>query len=120
MDKRILKLKDTITGNLKSPATIKEMSAEINISASHLRQLFKRETGMPFGEYVREQRLKRARELLETTYMRVQEVGTEVGFYDQSYFNRLFKKKYGLTPGKYHDKHYVMFQSINDSTDEKS
>lgn len=120
MDKRILKLKNTITEDLKSLAEIENMSAEMNMSASHLRQLFKKETGMSFGEFVRQKRLERARELLETTYMRVQEVGATVGIHDQSYFNRLFKKKYGLTPGKYHDEHCVMFKRTNDSIDEKS
>lgn len=120
MDKRILIIKNTISENLKSPATIEEISAEMNVSASRLRQLFKKETGMSFGEYVRGQRLERARELLETTFMRLQEVSAAVGIDDQSYFNRLFKRKYGLTPGKYHDEYCVMFKSINDSTEKKS
>ncbi len=117
MDKRILIIKNTVAKNLKSPATVEEMSVEINVSASRLRQLFKKETGMSFGEYVRQQRLERARELLETTFMRVQEVSAAIGIHDQSYFNRLFKEKYGLTPGKYHDEHCVMFKPTNDSTD---
>lgn len=120
MDKRILLLKNTIITDLTSTATIEEISAEINMSASRLRQLFKEETGMPFGEFVRQQRLERARELLETTYLRVQEVGAAVGVYDQSYFNRLFKKKYGLTPRKYHEEHCVMYKSNDNLTDKKS
>lgn len=85
MDKRVLIVKDIIIKNLNSPAAIEKMSVEVNMSASRLRQLFKKETGMPISEYVREKRLERARELLETTHLRVQEVGAAVGIHDQSY-----------------------------------
>jgi two-component system response regulator YesN len=114
MDKRILILKGLILANLQSPPTVEEISAELNVSASRLRQLIKEETGMPFGEFVRDLRLERARELLETTFLRVQEIGAAVGIGDQSYFNRVFKEKYGMTPGKYHDEHCVMFKSIEE------
>lgn len=114
MDKRILLIEKTLLENLKNPPTIEDLSVRYNISASRLRQLFKKETGLPFGEFIRQKRLEKARELLETTFMRVQEVGTAVGIFDQSYFNRAFKEKYGLSPGKYHDKYCVIFESINE------
>lgn len=119
MDKRILKITDRIFANLKSPPTIEDLSEEFNVSASRLRQLFRKETEMPFGEYVRLQRLERARELLETTHLRVKEIGAAVGFGDQSFFNRAFKERFGLTPGEYHDKHCVTFKSPGSSSDEK-
>ncbi len=116
MDYRIFVLKKTIIKNLELPLTIEELRAEVNLSASHLRRLFKEETKMSFGEFVREQRLERARELLATTLMRAKEVGAAVGIYDQAYFNRLFKNKYGLTPRKYHEENYVKFKSIGDAS----
>lgn len=118
MDRRILIVKRTICANLKSPPTVEQISAELNLSASRLRQLVKETTGMAFGEYVRHQRLERARELLETTFLHAQEVGVAVGFADQSYFNRLFKEKYGLAPRKYHDENCRMFKAVEDFKDE--
>lgn len=120
MDKRILILRRLVLANLKFPPSIEEISVELNVSASRLRQIVKKETGMPFAEYVRHQRLEQARTLLETTFMRVQEVGTAVGIGDQSYFNRVFKEKYGSTPGKYHNEHCLLFKSIDDSSESTS
>ena len=117
MDKRILVIERTIRANLKSPPTVEEISAELNISASRLRQIVKAATGTAFGAFVRRQRPERARELLETTFLRTQEVGAAVGIADQSYFNRLFKEKYGLSPSRYHAEHCRMFKSAEDSND---
>jgi len=58
-------------------------------------------------------RLEKACELLETKFDRVQEIGAAVGIYDQSYFVRLFKEKYNLTPTEYRDKNHEDFKSIN-------
>lgn len=110
MDQRISMLKETIINNLELSFTIEELSAAINLSVSRLRQIVKEETGLSFGEFVREQRLERARELLETTLMSVKEVGAAVGISEQSYFNRLFKEKYNLTPREYHKQNCVLFK----------
>ena len=115
MDKRILLLRNLILANLTSLPNIEEISIKLNISTSRLRQITKESTGMSFGEYVRHQRLERARELLETTFLRAQEVSVAVGIGDQSYFNRIFKEKYGLSPKKYHAEHCRMYKSDGDS-----
>ena len=112
MDKRILFLKEQILIAIKSPPTIEKLAAQINVSPSRLRQIFKAEMKMPFGEYVGHLQMERACELLETTFMRIQEVGVAVGFRDQSYFNRAFKEKYGLSPNKHRSMNHRNFNQI--------
>ena len=51
--------------------------------------------------YILEMRVKRAAELLENTDLPMQKVGEEVGFSDQNYFSRIFKKYKGRTPSSY-------------------
>lgn len=112
MDKRILLLREQILTKLHSPLTAEELAAHINVSPSRLRQIFKTETGMPFGEYVRHLQMEHARELLETTFMRIQEIGVAAGFHDQSYFNRVFKEKYGLSPNKHRNTNHQDFKKL--------
>lgn len=74
---------------------------------------------MSIGEYLKNLRMQKAGELLETTSLSVKEVGAAVGMLDQSHFVRAFKKSYGLTPSQYRDKavsRTVGLPRINKST----
>ena len=61
----------------------------------------KRELGMTFSEYVLHVRMEHARELLEQENLRIYEVAIRVGYSNQYYFNKLFKRTYGISPGQY-------------------
>lgn len=56
---------------------------------------------MTFSEYLTGVRIKRAKEVLCTTGMTIQEVAAEVGYNDEKYFSRAFKKEKGMTPSKW-------------------
>lgn len=86
---------------LRTQPTLEEMSQAVNLSPSRLRSLFKVETGMSPTEYLKDLRLARARELLETTFLQVKEIRIKVGIPDQSNFVRDFKRKYGVSPTEY-------------------
>jgi AraC-like DNA-binding protein len=73
----------------------------VNLSPSRLHQLFKEETGLPPARYLRQLRMRRAKELLETTHLSVKQVMAGVGLTDESHFVRDFKKSCGLTPARY-------------------
>ncbi|MGI8468346.1 MAG: helix-turn-helix transcriptional regulator [Pyrinomonadaceae bacterium] len=105
-NKKMLLLKEKILAEIKKPPTVEELAVWANVSPSRLRQIFKQETGMPFVTYTRHLQLERARESLETTLDNIQQISVAVGFHDQSYFNRLFKEKYGLTPIEYRDNNH--------------
>lgn len=55
--------------------------------------------------YVRLARLEAAKELLETTFLSVKEIGGLAGFVDNSHFVRYFKKRYGATPSEHRKAH---------------
>ena len=84
-----------------SPA---ELAALVNLSPSRLHQIFKEETGVPPARYLRQLRMSRARELLETTHFSVKQVMAFVGLTDESHFVRDFKKSCGLTPARYRER----------------
>lgn len=84
-----------------SPA---KLAASVNLSPSRLHQLFKEETGLPPARYLRQLRMRRAKELLETTHLSVKQVMAGVGVSDESHFVRDFKKTCGLTPARYRER----------------
>ena len=57
--------------------------------------------GMPFTTYLNDYRLTLAAKSLLETHKAVLEIASECGFENLSYFNRIFKKKYGITPREY-------------------
>jgi AraC family transcriptional regulator, arabinose operon regulatory protein len=101
MDPRVQRIILLMTVDLRREITLDEMTRAVNLSASRLRHLFKDEMGTSLHQYLKSQRLRVARELMETTFLNVQEVMHRVGVKDKSHFVRDFKKVYGLTPLRY-------------------
>ncbi|MCA1557798.1 MAG: AraC family transcriptional regulator [Acidobacteria bacterium] len=105
MDSRLQKVVNLIQKDLSRKITLSEMAESVNLSATHLRALFKSEIGMTPVQYQKKLRLLEARTLLESTFLNVQEVMVRVGLSDDSHFVRDFKKLYGLTPAQYRTQH---------------
>ena len=104
MDQRVQKTISLMKEHLHKGWPAGRLAKFVNLSPSRLHQLFKEETGLPPAKYLRLLRMKRAGELLETTYLSVKEVMAKVGVTDESHFVRDFKKTYGLTPAKYRER----------------
>ncbi len=101
MDQRVRSVIVFMRTNLVRPISVKEMAASVQLSPSHLRQLFKAETGTSLARYLRELRMQRAKELLETTFLSVKQVAAKVGVASISHFVTDFKKSCGTTPTQY-------------------
>jgi len=81
--------------------TIRDLALEINLSPSHLQRLFKHETGVSIGEWLCEQRLRRAASLLEKSYLSVKEIAHTVGYQHPSSFIRAFERRFTQAPARY-------------------
>lgn len=92
--------------DLRSRRTLGDMAHAVNLTTFHFCHLFKAETGSSPARYLKNLRLERARELLETTLLSVKEVRALVGLNDESHFARDFRATYGLTPQQYRE-HYL-------------
>lgn len=102
--KNIEKLKSVIKYvelNYASPMTIAEMADLAGFSESHFMKYFKNTMGVPFTAYLNSYRLTMAGRLLLQSDDTILSIATEVGFDNLSYFNRAFKKQYGMTPSEY-------------------
>lgn len=80
---------------------LKTISQEFHLNSSYISQLIKNETGLTYTQYITELRMNKAKELLKTTRLSLNEISEAVGFHDYFYFIKKFKREVGITPGKY-------------------
>jgi transcriptional regulator GlxA family with amidase domain len=105
MDPRVRKVTSLMTRKLHQEFNLAEVAQTMNLSASRLRHIFKKEIGLSPRQYLKAQRIERARQLLEITYFNVKEIMIRVGIKDQSHFTKDFKSLYGLSPALYRKQH---------------
>ncbi len=90
-----------ISDNLTANLTVSEIATAVNIANSTLSAKFKREVGVSVGEYVDYRLILSAMELLTTTEKSISEISDILGYCDQFYFSRRFKRRYGISPQKF-------------------
>ena len=90
---------DYIGDNLANDVSLDIIAEVAGISPYHFTRLFKRSTGRTLHQYVLDQRLAAAKRLLLSGRHTIAEVAALAGFADQSHLHRLFKQRYGVTPG---------------------
>jgi AraC-like DNA-binding protein len=78
--------------------SIRELAADLGMSASHLRARFRASCGISLGRHMRELRLERARGLLRMSPARVSEIAEQCGFASPYSFSRAFSRRYGESP----------------------
>ncbi|GAA0351918.1 transcriptional regulator YesS [Alkalibacterium iburiense] len=83
---------------------LEECADKLNINTYTLSKWFKQIIGTNFIDYLTTYRLEQSKKLLINTNKKIREIAEDVG-YKNSYFNRIFKKNQGLTPGQYRKKH---------------
>lgn len=80
---------------------VRKLSSLLNLSSSQTLRKVKGATGKSVNQFIREIRLGKATKLLKETDLTSSEIAYQVGFNSASYFNRSFRKKFGITPGEY-------------------
>ena len=85
--------------------TLPQLAENVHFSANYLSAQIKKKTGMSYINYVSLLRMEYAEQLLTGTNLKVSEVAAKCGYHDNSYFNRIFCRKYGTTPEQYRKAH---------------
>ena len=81
--------------------TLDMLSDNFHLSKPYLSKYIKEKTGMTFQDAVKEERMKKAKNLLKETSQNVESIAAAVGYENAEHFNRTFKKEFGLTPVQY-------------------
>lgn len=83
--------------------SLQQVAGQVHLHPGHLSELFKKETGLTFGDFVTNMRIRRAMEMLAVSPAKVSEVAAIIGYEDVKYFSRLFKKHTGKTPSEFRE-----------------
>lgn len=81
--------------------TIEVLSNQLHLNYAYLCSVFKRCMDMTINRYIKQYRLEKAKELLDTTQLGIAEIAAAVGFQNTNYFSKCFKKNYGISPSDY-------------------
>lgn len=87
--------------NYANKLTIKDICSALSCSKSALLTSFKAEYGTTVNSYISDLRVTEAKRLLRTTNLSMSEIADATGFYDQSYFSKVFLQKTSTTPSEY-------------------
>lgn len=97
----IIPVVEYIRKNIRENISLKELSDKACMSTTSFYRFFKRELGMSPIEFILNEKIKQAKQLLKNPTIQVNEVCFQSGFEDCNYFIRLFKKYEGITPKQY-------------------
>ena len=89
---------------------VSEYAAVLNISAGHLSEVVKEQSGRPAIKHIHERLVLEARRLLVHTGTSLKEITVDLGFSDASYFTRFFKRETGVTPANYRNSIRKMYR----------
>lgn len=89
--------------DLSADLSLKALAEFLNVNASYLSNLFRKETGMTVTTYVNQKRMEYAAWLLSSTQFPISTIAQHCGILDDNYFTKLFKKQYDITPTAFRD-----------------
>jgi two-component system response regulator YesN len=90
-----------IKEHFDQPLTLGDLGERFYFSPNYLSALIKSRTGVPFKQYLQTLRMEKAVARLRYSDEKVADIALSVGFSDPAYFNRIFKKQYGVSPDSY-------------------
>ena len=90
-----------INENFAKDITLNDVAKHVFLSPIYFSAYFKKKTGERYIDYLQSIKLKKARELLEDTNVKIPTIAEMSGFRDTNYFHKIFKNQTGLTPSEY-------------------
>ena len=97
----IVKVVEYLSLNYTQNVSMDALCQLSDYSSSHLAKIFKQETGRTMTQYIADLRCRQAAEMLRETNLPIQEISSYVGYTDNNYFVKVFKKVMGNTPSEY-------------------
>jgi AraC-like DNA-binding protein len=104
---RITQSVEFMKGHLREPLKIATLAALVHLSRSHYTTLFRRVTGYAPQSFLNHLRMQRAVQLLNATELSIKQISDQLGFSDQFYFSRAFKRMHNLSPSEHRRRYSV-------------
>ncbi len=96
-DERMIEIMNYIQANYID-ITLDDLAEKFYLSKPYISKYIKEKSGLTFGELVKKIRMKKAKALLKSSNMTVENIALSVGYQNVEHFNRMFKKAYNTTP----------------------
>ena len=93
--------RDYVFSHIGESVTTEALSRELGMNRTYLCKLFAEETGLTINQYVTLIKMEEARRLLDISQKSIAEISEYLGFSSQSYFQKVFKKSFRMTPTEY-------------------
>lgn len=119
LDPRITACLERLCQNLSAPLTLDSMARDVGLSVSRLAHLFRAQVGQTPQQFLEQQRLERAQQMLELSGRSISDIAAEVGYENPFYFTLRFKKWTGLSPRDYRRKQAQSAPVIPDAKHER-
>lgn len=100
---QVNKILTYIKENYTGPITLDDICKNMNMSKQYCMRIFKKHMHATINDYILELRMRHAAYLLSSTYMNVSQTADYLGFSGTSYFSRVFKQFYGVSPSEYQE-----------------
>lgn len=97
----INKIRSIVQEGYAQELSISRIAEEVFLTPNYISLIFKKETGETITDYITKIRMGKAKELLQTTDLKVMEISERVGYENPHYFSTVFKKTVGVHPLKY-------------------
>ncbi len=101
--KIVRKMAKLILKDVSKDFSVEMLSIQSGLSQAKLQEGFKALYARTVTEYIRHVRLEQARDYLNTTDMNISEIVYAIGFSSRSYFSKIFKRKFGISPREYQE-----------------
>lgn len=94
-----------ILDNIDEQISLKDLSIKAGYTESYITRVFKKKFGLTPHAFIVNTKVNKAKnKLLKSDNISIAELSNEVGFYDQSHLNKVFKRIYAVSPNKYTNK----------------
>lgn len=100
----IQKIKNLIEKEYTKDISLNYVADNVHLTPAYVSYIFKKETGQTLVKYVTDMKMMKAKKMLEEGTLKIVQVARICGYENQSYFNRLFKNYYGVTPKQLREK----------------
>lgn len=93
--------------NYHEQITLEKVGSIFGFNSIYLSQLFKKEKGVNFKDYLYGLRMEKAKNLIQSSDLPVEDVSQAVGYNDFKYFSKVFKKEFGITPKEFYRIYHI-------------
>lgn len=100
----VQKIKSIVEKEYMKDISLNYVADQVNLAPAYVSYIFKKETDQNLIKYITDIKMMKAKQLLEEGNLKMIQISHACGYENQSYFNRLFKNYYGMTPKQYREK----------------